>query len=334
MPEGTKFRRNLIVVTLVHVALVAALYLGGVFRSPPPKTEEVIWLDGGSQGGGEAGETAVDPPLPPAPTIPEPEPEPEPQKPIPTETIESIPPPPPERPESGDLEVPKPTPTPTPKPATPKPATPRPATPKPSTPKPTARPTTPKPSPKATAKPIAKATAKPAAKSSPKSTAKSSPKGSTTAKEGASPKPKSSPGPGSGALASAKTSGSGTGPKSTGVGTGVGSGKGSGREGGGDRENDFSWYHEMIHDRFNARWEQPASIVREGTQFVTTLKLRIGKDGSILAREIANSSGSPMMDESVLTAANKVTQIDPVPKGLGNGEYYDIRVNFKLDQGR
>jgi TonB family protein len=88
----------------------------------------------------------------------------------------------------------------------------------------------------------------------------------------------------------------------------------------------------MIHDRFHARWEQPTSIVREGANFVTTLKLRIGKDGQILQREIVNSSGSPMMDDSVLTAANNVRQIDPLPRGLGNGEYFDIKVNFKLDQ--
>ena len=38
------------------------------------------------------------------------------------------------------------------------------------------------------------------------------------------------------------------------------------------------------------------------------------------------------MDESVLSAAGKVTQLDPLPKGLGNGEFFDININFKLDQ--
>ena len=120
--------------------------------------------------------------------------------------------------------------------------------------------------------------------------------------------------------------------KSTGEGTGRGSGKGAGQEGGGARENEHSWYFMMIHDRFHTRWEQPTSIARSGANYVTTLKLRIARDGRILEREIVNPSGSAMMDDSVLTAAGKVAQIDPLPKGLGNGEFFEIKVNFKLDQ--
>ena len=335
MPDRSKFRRNLIVVTLVHVALVAALYLGGLFRSPPPQTGEVIWLAGGSTGGDETGPSAPEPPLPPPPAGPEPIPEPEPARPEPTGTIESVPPPRPEPVGDTDLAVPKATPT--PKPTTPKPSTPKATTPKPATPKPkptTPKPTTPKTTPKAkpTASPTAKTSPKPAASASPKAAAKTSPKPDSTAKTAGATKPKASPGPAKGQSVAAKTAGGGPGPKSSGEGTGVGKGRGSGREGGGDRATDFSWYYLMIHDRFHARWEQPTSIVREGAKFVTTLKLRIAGDGRILQREIVNSSGSPIMDESVLTAATNVKQIDPLPKGLGNGDFFDINVNFKLDQ--
>lgn len=90
----------------------------------------------------------------------------------------------------------------------------------------------------------------------------------------------------------------------------------------------------MLHDRFHNRWEQPTSIVRAGADFVTTLKIRIAKDGTISHREIVNASGNPVMDDSVLTAANKVQQIDPLPSGLGDGEFLEIKVNFKLDQGQ
>jgi TonB family protein len=252
--------------------------------------------------------------------------------------IESLPIPPLEsRPETG-LIVPVATPTPTPKPTTPVSATPKPATPKPkpTTPKPTAKPSTPKPSPKPVAKTTPKATAKPSpkstAKSSPKPAAKSSPKPiGDLAKADTSSKPKATPGAGKSHDAK-EGAGGGPGPKSTGEGTGTGSGKGAGHEGGGSRDTEYSWYFLMIHDRFHARWEQPTSIARSGSNYVTTLKLRIGKDGRILAREIVNSSGSAMMDDSVLTAAGKVMEIDPLPKGLGNGEYFDIKVNFKLDQ--
>lgn len=127
-----------------------------------------------------------------------------------------------------------------------------------------------------------------------------------------------------------KLASAGSGPKSTGEGTGVGRGKGAGREGGGDRENDFSWYFEMIHSRFHDRWEQPTEIVRDGARFRTTLKLRIGQDGRILSREIVGGSSNAIMDESVLTAARGVTRIDPLPRGLGNGEFFEVNVDFKL----
>lgn len=72
--------------------------------------------------------------------------------------------------------------------------------------------------------------------------------------------------------------------------------------------------------------------MRSSANFVTRLKLRIGKDGTILSREISTASGNTVMDESVMTAAEKVSQIDALPGGLGNGEYYDVSVDFKLDQ--
>lgn len=87
----------------------------------------------------------------------------------------------------------------------------------------------------------------------------------------------------------------------------------------------------MLHDRLHNRWDQPTSIVRSTQEFVTTLKLKIGKDGTILAREIAHSSGNTVLDDSVLAAATKVSAVDPLPAGLG-GETFEININFKLDQ--
>jgi len=88
----------------------------------------------------------------------------------------------------------------------------------------------------------------------------------------------------------------------------------------------------MIHDRFHTRWEQPTSIVRGVQDFVTTLKIRISKDGNILGREIVRSSGDTLMDESVMAVAEKVQQIDPLPAGLGDGNVFEVNVAFKLDQ--
>ncbi len=291
MTEDRQFRRNFALVAALHLVLLAGLFVFGKLQ-PRPHPPEILWLDGGSLGGGGAPETPEPEATPPDPA-PKPEPEPEP-------------------PAVSEIILPKATPEPTPKP---KPATPKPATPKPDTPKPA----TPKPTPKATPKPTPKSSPKPDAGEKPKATP--------------SDKPKASPGPRK--TDSAKSEGAaGQGPKSKGAGTGIGSGKGAGHEGGGARANEFSWYFTMLHDRFHARWEQPTSIVRTGADYVTTLKLRIGKDGTILNREIVNGSGNSAMDESVLAAAGKVTQVDPLPAGLGTGDHFEVKIEFKLDQGQ
>jgi TonB family protein len=108
----------------------------------------------------------------------------------------------------------------------------------------------------------------------------------------------------------------------------AGSSNGSGETGSGSGDlSQFAWYKDMIHDRFYSRWAQPVGL---GQDVVATLKLRINNDGTISNREMVRSSGNPQMDESVLRAAQKLEQIDPLPKGLGNGEYFDVNVNFKV----
>ena len=119
----------------------------------------------------------------------------------------------------------------------------------------------------------------------------------------------------------------------SGEGGGQGPGQGPGKGGGGKGKSDFGWYNSMLGDVFKNRWSQPTSVVRSGTDFVTTLKIRIAKDGTISQREIVNSSGNPVMDESVLAAAAKVAGVDPLPAGISSGDFYEITINFKLDQG-
>ena len=88
----------------------------------------------------------------------------------------------------------------------------------------------------------------------------------------------------------------------------------------------------MLKDRFESRWTQPTSIVRSDQEFFTTLRVRIAKDGTILLREIAHSSGNNILDESVLAAAQKVLVVEPLPEGLGNGSFYEPTIRFNLDQ--
>jgi hypothetical protein len=45
---------------------------------------------------------------------------------------------------------------------------------------------------------------------------------------------------------------------------------------------------------------------------------------------IVRPSGNVVVDESVAAVAKKVTQVDPLPKGLG-GAYYEVNINFAVN---
>jgi TonB family protein len=63
---------------------------------------------------------------------------------------------------------------------------------------------------------------------------------------------------------------------------------------------------------------------------VATLQIKIEKDGHIAEVKIVKSSGNVVMDESVMAAARRVLQIDPLPAGLGKGSAYTVNINFEL----
>ena len=61
------------------------------------------------------------------------------------------------------------------------------------------------------------------------------------------------------------------------------------------------------------------------------MKIKIEKDGRISNVELANSSGNVIMDESVMATARRVTQVDPLPSGLGDSSY-EVNIDFELNQ--
>lgn len=339
-PVSSRFRRNVCIIGAAHVLAILAIFGWGKWRGAPqpPAPQDVTWLDGGGLAALAAQKETTSPAAAPAEEKKPAEPEPEPEKMPEPEPVEKTPDPEPDTPSDLVMATPTPQPTPEHKPTpapTPKP-TPK-ATPKPS-PTPTPKPK-PKPSPKASPKPSPKASPKPSAspKSSPKKeTAAASAKPS--AKSSASPKAKVTPAGENGAGTAAKAAfknatgkAGSAGDVGTAAGTGGGNRGGAGKAGGGNRETDFGWYHAMIHDRFYAHWEQPTSIVSSDQKFVTTVKLRIEKSGKVSEVTLANGSGNVVMDESVMEAARKVTQIDPLPAGLG-GDFYEVKIQFELSQ--
>jgi TonB family protein len=290
MPRDARFWRNVLLIAVAHVAILIALVRWS-HATRPPDSQSVMWMSSGGMD--------VVPQNPPGKneTAMESTPAPETAAPL------SMPPeqeePPVTTQEKSDLQLPSPTPSPTPV-ATPPP-------------KPSLTPL-PKPSPKSTAKPTAKATPKKTVVT--KATPKPSPKKTASPREqekknGESEKAtaKSTPSDGKGA--------GGEDPGSTGP-------------GGATRASEFSSYGKMLHGRFYSSWIQPTTSVAVGAKMSALVRIRIEKDGRVSNFTIVRPSGNVVVDESVAAVAKRVTQVDPLPKGLG-GAYYEVNINFELN---
>jgi TonB family protein len=290
-PSG-RFWRNVVLIALAHVALIAGLIRWSVAARPSSNPESIVWL--GGAGDLAAGESENQ-------ESPSPK-----QPPTDTESSGS------ERDEVADekpvvttakseIELPSATPKPT--------ATARPQ------PKPSATPalrakTTPKPIAKPTSKKtvVAKASPKPAAKpkSSPtKANAKSEKKDKITLakKDSASQSERGQ----------------------------SGSTSKAGSASGGSSGSEFGWYGNMLHDRFYSAWIQPTTNVPSGAKISTLVNVRIEKDGRVLKFEIVKPSGNATVNESVAAVAKQISHVDPPPTGLIKGDHYDVKINFELN---
>jgi TonB family protein len=290
-PSG-RFWRNVVLIALAHVALIAGLIRWSVAARPSSNPESIVWL--GGAGDLAAGESENQ-------ESPSPK-----QPPTDTESSGS------ERDEVADekpvvttakseIELPSATPKPT--------ATARPQ------PKPSATPalrakTTPKPIAKPTSKKtvVAKASPKPAAKpkSSPtKANAKSEKKDKITLakKDSASQSERGQ----------------------------SGSTSKAGSASGGSSGSEFGWYGNMLHDRFYSAWIQPTTNVPSGTKISTLVNVRIEKDGRVSKFEIAKPSENATVNESVAAVAKQISHVDPPPTGLIKGDHYDVKINFELN---
>jgi outer membrane biosynthesis protein TonB len=292
MAKDRRFWRNVTLIGLAHLALIAGLIRWSVAARASTTPESIVWL--GSAEDLAAGQSENEE----APSVQR-DAHPIQPKPLKDEQVEE------EKPlvtaAQSEIELPSPTPKPTPKPT---------STPKPSstpTPKPKA---TPKPSPKPTPKKIllAKASPKTLPKTKP-SSAKSSEKSEKNEKSLAAKTGTASQG------ASRKTGSTGKG----------------GSASGGTSASEFGWYGHMLHDRFYSAWIQPTTSVPSGSKISTLVKLRIEKDGRVSNFEIIKPSENVVVNESVAAIAKRVTEVDAPPDGLSNGEHYDVKINFELN---
>ena len=294
MSTTPRFWRNVTLIALAHVALIAGLIRWSVAARSAPDAESLVWLSSAEDLAAERSEGRAA-----APTeISVPSAEPESLGPHEREKEQ-----PPLTQAKSEIELPKPTPMETPVPkATAKPR----ATPKP----------TPKSAPKSTPKKtmLAKAI---------KSSAhhKSSPSKSTADESDLSNEKKKSA-----KTASAKTKST----SETGSGKTGSVGK-SDSAGGRSNASEFGWYGNMLHDRFYSAWIQPTTTVASGTKISTLVKVRIEKDGHVSKFEIVKPSENVVVNESVAAIAKRVTEVDSPPTGLAQGDHYDVKINFELN---
>jgi len=95
-------------------------------------------------------------------------------------------------------------------------------------------------------------------------------------------------------------------------------------------EKQFGWYYIMLHDRFYARWDQPRVEGQNGQEYKTFLSIKISRIGRVLGVSLAKTSGNKIVDDSVLFAAQRISQVDPLPRGLGDANGCEVRMEFKL----
>jgi hypothetical protein len=88
---------------------------------------------------------------------------------------------------------------------------------------------------------------------------------------------------------------------------------------------------QYVASRFYSAWIQPTTTVASGAKISTLVKVRIEKDGRVSKFEIVKPSENVVVNESVAVIGKRVTQVDPPPAGLINGDHYDVKINFELN---
>ena len=290
-PRGRPFRRTVLIVFGIHIALLLlfGLPMAQCHKSKPIQPVEIIDL--GS--------------LRPGPGLPSPTSSPVPATPSqPTSEIKNLKSEKPVAPEPAPIEETKPNPEPEPEPVQ-KPE---------STPTPEVKPEpTPIPVPPKAKHQVKVSTAK-------KKVSVSSPnqESKTTSQKSSEP-----PGP---SVSDIKNRLSSKIPAEPSGGGGDGSGNAGRPDGIAD---DFSWYRALIKQSIQSAWKKPP--IPAGEKIYTEVEIKISESGAVTFLRISRPSGDSAMDTSVEQAVRSTPRLaKPLPSGLGSPDYTVI-IQFKLE---
>ncbi len=86
-----------------------------------------------------------------------------------------------------------------------------------------------------------------------------------------------------------------------------------------------------VQKAFLENWMAPTVDKVDPEKRSAHLEVSIGKDGTVLGTLLSRPSGSEALDQSVESAAQKVTKIPlSLPAGFGR-PFYELQVNFQID---
>jgi TonB family protein len=111
------------------------------------------------------------------------------------------------------------------------------------------------------------------------------------------------------------------------VGNSLGSGSGSGS---GGPDSPVAWYYAMVKQIMYEAWQQPSGLANAGNP-ITTVTIRVKRDGTISDWQMMRPSGSALMDESVKRAVQSVKRLKPLPPQF-IGPSQDITIQFELEK--
>ncbi|AKJ63348.1 energy transducer TonB [Kiritimatiella glycovorans] len=77
-------------------------------------------------------------------------------------------------------------------------------------------------------------------------------------------------------------------------------------------------------------WNQPGGAAARNAG-VAEVRFRVRRDGTIVSRELVGSSGSGVVDASVIAAARSVSSFPPVPASVRGSGVIDFTIEFKLE---
>ncbi len=90
------------------------------------------------------------------------------------------------------------------------------------------------------------------------------------------------------------------------------------------------WYINYISGKMHGLWKQPAKATVGKDEATALVSFRVYRDGHIEAIKLEESSGSRVMDESVLHAVRMADPLDPPPAGFIKGRYENLDILFEL----